>query len=61
MRLFVASFGDNSYRIVVSAEDIDSAWDKAKEHIKNNYNWYNINRIGYDMRVKVCDEDYVIQ
>lgn len=61
MQLFVATFSDSSYRFVISADNINSAWDKAKEHIKNNYSWYNINRIGYDMRVDVCDEDYVIQ
>lgn len=61
MKLYVASFGDNSYRIVIAANDYDSAWDKAKEHIANNYNWYNINRIGYDMRVDECDENYVIK
>lgn len=63
MRLFVATFSDNSYRFVISADDINSAWDKAKEHIKNNYSWYDINRnrIGYDIKVDVCDDDYVIQ
>lgn len=61
MRLFVATFDDSSYRFVISADNIDSAWDKAKEHIKNNYSWYNINRIDHDMNVESCDDDYVIQ
>lgn len=61
MRLYVATFCNNSYRFVISADDINSAWDKAKEFITNNYSWYNINRIDYDMSVEPCDEDYVIQ
>lgn len=61
MRLFVATFSDNSYRLVISADDINSAWDKAKKFIASNYSWYNMNRIGHDMNVEHCDEDYVIK
>lgn len=61
MRLYVATFCDNSYRIVISAENINSAWNEAKRFIERNYSWYNINRIGYDMQVNPCDEDYVIE
>ncbi len=61
MKLFVATFSDNSYRVVISANDYDSAWDKAKEYIITNHSWYNINRIGYDMRIDFCDEDYIIE
>lgn len=61
MKLYVASFSDNSYRVVIIAKDYNSALDKAKEYIKNNHSWYDLNRIDYDMRIDVCDEDYVIK
>lgn len=60
MRLYVATFCNNSYRFVISADDINSASDKAESFIASNYSWYK-DRTGYDMSVEPCDEDYVIQ
>lgn len=59
MKLYIVTFADNSYHLVIKAEDYPTAEKKAIEYIEEHYTWYQFNE--YDLIINVCDNDDVIE
>lgn len=60
MKLYVVRFADNSYTVIIKAENYNKAKEKAINYIKENHQWF-VSDYNFDgLEIILCDEDYII-